>query len=65
MIYAYLYCISSEYTNKYGLKKLGCTLYPIHRMSTFNTGDAPGIGLEKNMTQSGEFLQNQKKNFYD
>jgi len=47
MIYAYLYCVSSEYTDKYGLKKLGCTLYPIHRMSTFNTGDAPGIGLEK------------------
>jgi len=27
--------------------KLGLTIHPVHRMSVYNTGDAPGIGLEK------------------
>jgi hypothetical protein len=27
--------------------KLGMTIHPVHRMSVYNTGDAPGIGLEK------------------
>jgi hypothetical protein len=43
----YLYVLASQYTSSYGLVKVGCTLYPIHRMYTYNTGDAPGIGLEK------------------
>jgi superfamily II DNA or RNA helicase len=43
----FLYCISSIYTDKNGMKKLGLTVHPVHRMSVFNTGDAPGIGLEK------------------
>jgi superfamily II DNA or RNA helicase len=29
------------------MKKLGFTIHPVHRMRVYNTGDAPGIGLEK------------------
>jgi hypothetical protein len=29
------------------MKKLGLTIHPVHRMRVYNTGDAPGIGLEK------------------
>ncbi len=43
----FLYCISSTYTDLNGTKKLGFTIYPVHRMRVYNTGDAPGIGLEK------------------
>ncbi len=44
---SYLYCVSSPYTDLKGVKKLGYTIYPIHRMRVYNTGDPPGIGLEK------------------
>jgi len=47
MIYAFLYCVSSYYFDKYGFKKLGCTIHPVHRLCTYNTGDPLGIGLEK------------------
>jgi len=43
----YLYCVSSNYTDKWNLKKLGLTIHPVHRMRIYNTGDAPGIGLDK------------------
>lgn len=43
----YLYCVSSTYTRNNGLYKLGMTTNPIHRLRQYNTGDAPGIGLEK------------------
>lgn len=43
----FLYCISSQYTDLNGTKKLGLTINPVHRMRVYNTGDAPGIGLEK------------------
>jgi superfamily II DNA or RNA helicase len=47
MIKSYLYCVGSEYTDQHGTKKLGYTSNPVHRMCVYNTGDAPGIGLEK------------------
>jgi len=43
----FIYCIGSDYTDKHGLKKLGCTEHPVERMRVYNTGDAPGIGLDK------------------
>lgn len=43
----FLYCVSSTYTDQNGSKKLGLTIHPVHRMSVYNTGDSPGIGLEK------------------
>jgi superfamily II DNA or RNA helicase len=43
----YLYCVGSDYTDSHNMKKLGFTIYPEHRMRVYNTGDAPGIGLEK------------------
>lgn len=43
----YLYCVSSQYTDQHGTKKLGLTIHPVHRMRVYNTGDSPGIGLEK------------------
>ena len=43
----YLYCVSSEYCDQHGVKKLGMTMYPIQRMHVYNTGDCPGIGLDK------------------
>ena len=43
----FLYCVSSEFTRRHGMIKLGLTIHPVHRMSVYNTGDAPGIGLEK------------------
>jgi superfamily II DNA or RNA helicase len=43
----FLYCVSSPYTDEYGFKKLGSTIHPVHRMCAYNTGDAPGIELEK------------------
>ena len=43
----FLYCVSSIYTDKCGMKKLGLTIHPVHRMRVYNTGDAPGIDLEK------------------
>ena len=43
----FLYAASSEFALKNGLIKCGSTIYPVHRMRCYNTGDAPGIGLEK------------------
>jgi superfamily II DNA or RNA helicase len=43
----YQYIVSSPYTDANGSKKLGSTIHPVHRMSVYNTGDSPGIGLEK------------------
>ena len=43
----YLYMIGSVYTSSHGLYKLGCTSQPVERMYQYNTGDAPGIGLDK------------------
>lgn len=43
----YLYCVSSEYTDIRGLKKLGLTIHPVHRLRQYAIGDAPGCGLEK------------------
>ena len=43
----YLYCLTSEYIKQHGKRKLGCSESPIQRMRTYNTGDAPGIRLEK------------------
>ena len=44
----YIYCVFSEYTDKNGLKKLGLTIHPVHRLSQYAIGDAPGCGLDKN-----------------
>jgi superfamily II DNA or RNA helicase len=47
-IMAYLlYCVGSDYTDKHGVKKLGMTTDPVKRLHSYNTGDAPGIGLDK------------------
>lgn len=43
----YLYSITSDHANADGQRKLGCTLHPVHRMQTYNTGDPPGIGADK------------------
>jgi len=43
----YVYCISSKFTNERGLKKLGLTIHPVHRLRQYATGDAPGCGLDK------------------
>lgn len=43
----FLYCVVSAYTDQWNLRKLGLTIHPVHRMQVYNTGDAPGIGLEK------------------
>ena len=43
----YVYCVCSEYTDKNGLKKLGLTIHPVHRLRQYAIGDAPGCGLDK------------------
>ena len=43
----YIYCVHSEYTDKQGLKKLGLTIHPVHRLRQYKIGDAPGMGLQK------------------
>ena len=43
----YIYCVCSEFTNTRGLKKLGLTIHPLHRLRQYAIGDAPGCGLEK------------------
>ena len=43
----YVYVITSSYTIKNGLIKIGLTIHPVHRLRQYDTGDAPGIGLEK------------------
>jgi superfamily II DNA or RNA helicase len=43
----YIYCVSSEFTDIRGLKKLGLTIHPVHRLRQYAIGDAPGCGLEK------------------
>jgi hypothetical protein len=43
----FLYCVSSPYTDAHNLRKLGCTMCPVERMRQYNTGDPPGVGLEK------------------
>lgn len=43
----YFYAISSPYIDTYGYQKLGISIDPVHRMYTYNTGDPPGIRLEK------------------
>jgi len=43
----YLYAVTNAYSLERGLLKLGCTQYPISRLRTYMTGDAPDIGLDK------------------
>lgn len=43
----YVYVVASAYTTKNGQIKIGLTIHPVHRLRQYNTGDAPGIGLEK------------------
>jgi hypothetical protein len=43
----YIYCLSCEYTDTFGLKKIGSTSSPDERLVQYVAGDAPGIGLEK------------------
>ena len=43
----YIYCLSCEYTDTFGLKKIGSTTSPKDRLIQYIAGDAPGIGLEK------------------
>ena len=43
----YIYCVHSKHTDEHGLKKLGLTIHPVHRMRQYDIGDAPGVGLEK------------------
>jgi len=43
----YIYCVCSEFTDIRGLKKLGLTIHPVHRLRQYAIGDAPGCGLEK------------------
>ena len=44
---SYLYCLSSVYTDQHGTKKLGMSMHLVPRMYVYNTGDCPGIDLEK------------------
>lgn len=43
----YIYCITNEYSLSYGYIKIGLTINPLVRLKQYNTGDAPGIKLEK------------------
>lgn len=43
----YIYCVTSIYIAKKGLRKIGCTMNPIHRLQVYQTGDPVGIELEK------------------
>jgi hypothetical protein len=43
----YLYAVESDFTNTFGVLKLGLTTNPIHRLRQYRTGDAPGCGLLK------------------
>ena len=43
----FVYALTSDYINQHGQRKIGSTQYPVERMRTYNTGDAPEIGLEK------------------
>jgi superfamily II DNA or RNA helicase len=43
----YVYCAFSEFTDSRGLKKLGLTIHPVHRLRQYAIGDAPGCGLDK------------------
>lgn len=47
MFRGFVYAVSSEYAYGKGKLKLGLTIHPVHRMRQYDTGDAPGIGLEK------------------
>ena len=35
----YVYCVFSEYYDQYGLKKLGLTIHPVHRLRQYATGN--------------------------
>lgn len=43
----YLYCVASAYTASKGLRKFGCTIYPVQRLQVYQTGDPVGVELEK------------------
>jgi superfamily II DNA or RNA helicase len=43
----YLYCVTSTYTANKGLRKIGCTTHPVARLQVYQTGDPPGVELEK------------------
>lgn len=43
----YLYCVFSKHTDRFGLKKLGLTIHPVHRLRQYAIGDAPGCDVEK------------------
>ena len=43
----YVYVVTSAYTTENGVIKIGLTIHPVHRLRQYDTGDAPGIGLEK------------------
>lgn len=47
MPFFYIYCVYSELTNSKGLKKLGLTIHPVHRLRQYAIGDAPGCGVDK------------------
>ena len=35
----YVYCVFSEYNDQHGLKKLGLTIHPVHRLRQYATGN--------------------------
>lgn len=39
----YVYCVFSEHYDRYGLKKLGLTIHPVHRLRQYATGIPPSI----------------------
>ena len=39
----YVYCVFSEHYDRHGLKKLGLTIHPVHRLRQYATGIPPSI----------------------
>ena len=48
----YLYCVYSDYNDRHGLKKLGLTIHPVHRLRQYATGN-PSSRTELLLTYNG------------
>lgn len=48
----YVYCVFSKYNNAVGLKKLGLTIHPVHRLRQYATGNPPSR-IELTLTYDG------------
>jgi hypothetical protein len=65
MFRGFIYTVGSAYaTTEHGQIKIGLTIHPGHRMYQYNTGDAPGISLEKRYYGLWRTNANDKKSLH-